>query len=85
MKPTSYPGHLSFLISHGRKGVSFVPRPISEGRNALRRDCHEPYKSDTMRHLSQSMMFPHTLGILFVNLNQSADSCRFISIKKRNF
>ena len=37
MKPTSYPGHLSFLISDGGEGVSFVPRtlPISERRNSL--------------------------------------------------
>ena len=37
------------------------------------------------RHFSQSMMFPFTLGISFVNSNQSVDSCKFISINKRNF
>ena len=36
------------------------------------------------RHFSQSM-FPFTLGISFVNLNESVDSFRSISIKKGNF
>ena len=68
----------------GGKGVSFVPYPISERRNALGRECHQAYEVHTKETLLQSM-FPFTLGISFVNLNQSADSCRFISINKRNF
>ena len=51
MKPTSYPGHLSFLVSDGRKGVLFVTRPISERPNALGHDCHQAYKVDTKETL----------------------------------
>ena len=51
MKTSLYPGHLSFLISDGGKGVSIVLRPISERQNALGQDCHQAYKIDTKETL----------------------------------
>ena len=83
MKPILYPGHLSFLILDSGKGMLFVPRLISERRNALGRDCHEAYKvgTNTKEIFFTKYDVPFILGISFVNLHQSTDSCRCISIK----
>ena len=82
MKSTPYPGHLSFLMSNGGKGVLCVPHtsPISEKQNALETRFNQAFESFYKTDTSQSMMFPFIFRISRVNLNQSTDSCRFVPI-----
>ena len=83
MKLTSYPGHLSFLMSDGGEGVLFVPWacPISERWNALGTRL-----SSTTWSFCKTGALQSILRISFVHLNKSAeDSCRFDLINKINF
>ena len=46
MKLTSYPGHLSFLISDSGKGVRLYVElfPYQRGEMAWGPDCHQPHE-----------------------------------------
>ena len=53
------------------------------GEMPWERDCHEAYKvgTNTKEIFFTKYDVPFILGISFVNLHQSTDSCRCISIK----